>query len=254
MLRCVSKCGLFILLGAMLGATASRADMLVMQDGRIVEGEFVAGSEAFIQFRSEGKIESYPRAEVSAIHLSPVTASTSAAGVPTTDSLAAVSPASAAAADATPALAAGAVLVPAGTKLVVKFSKTVSSSSHKAGAAVQATLESDVVVNGAVAVAKGSAVTGQVVEARGGKEIGAMYLKLKLTSVAVRNQKVPVITAPFGVEGGQDGKGKVVGAELVAPSGDQNGSPVQLMKDNHARLPEGAVLEVPLKESVALYP
>jgi hypothetical protein len=248
MLRCVSKCGLIILLGAMLGATASRADMLVMQDGRIVEGEFVAGSEAFIQFRSEGKIESYPRAEVSAIHLSPLPASASAAGVPTNDSLAAVSPA---AADVAPALAAGAVLVPAGTKLVVKFSKTVSSSSHKAGASVQATLESDVVVNGAVAVAKGSAVTGQVVEARGGKQIGAMYLKLKLTSVAVRNQKVPIVTSAFGVEGGADGKGKVVGADFVTVP-DEKKTP--LLKDNHAQLPAGTVLEVPLKESVALYP
>lgn len=226
-----------------LGA-AARADMLVLKDGRVVEGRFVAGSESFIQFRTESGIESFPLDLVSSIHLTSDTLSHSAGA-----SGAALSPAS-----ETALLPAGALIVPSGTTLWLRMDSEISSSSEDAGDSFEAKLDSDLVVDGRLAAARGSVVRGQIAEVRGGKKLGAQYLKLKLLNLTVGNRKIPLVTANFGVERSSGDVPKLIGAEQAAPAGSESGPDVFAEDRDHVKIPKGTVFGVPLREPVALYP
>jgi len=224
------------------------ADMLVLTDGRVLEGQFVAGSESFIQFRTSDGIQSIPIEQISALHLRPAGDSVQAVSV--IDSAVSPSPA----AEPT-ALAAGAVVVPAGTELRLRFDKEVSTSSHKSGASFQAMLAADLSVQGQVVAAKGSLVQGRVAEVRGGKKLGTQVLKLALTSLSVHNQKVPLITGNFGLERGSGQNPRLVGAEQAAGSNESVLDLEEFVEgSDHVRVPRGAVLQVSLREPVALFP
>lgn len=225
---------------AMAGAV--RADMLVLADGRVVEGHFVAGSETFIQFRTAGTIQSYPLDQVSSILLKPGE-----------DSLSGMASASMPATEPT-VLPAGAIMVPSGTRLWIRFNSKISTASEETGDSFNAVLDSDLVVDGKVAAVHGSAVQGQVVEVRGGKKLGSQYLKMKLLNLTIGNQRVPLSTGTFGLERSTGAAPKLTAAELVATSEEAHGADAFAEGKDHVRIPKGTVLIVPLAEPVALYP
>lgn len=229
-----------------LGA-AARADMLVLKDGRVVEGRFVAGSESFIQFRTESGIESFPLDIVSSIHLK-------SDGDTTLSHTAGASGAARSPTSETALLPAGAVLVPAGTTLWLRFDSEISSSSEDAGDSFDAKLDSDLVADGRLAAARGSVVRGQIAEVRGGKKLGAQYLKVKLLNLTVGNRKIPLVTANFGVERSSGDVPKLIGAEQAAPAGSESDPDMFAEDKDHVRIPKGTVFGVPLREPVALYP
>lgn len=266
MVRIGSKLGVAILTCVAVVASVSQADMLVLKDGRTVQGDFVAGSDAFIQFKADGKIESYPLYQITTMTLAPrpepapQAAPAGAVAVPVAAGAAVGTTVA-----STSAPASGAVTVPAGTKLMINFPKAVSTASYPKGAAFQVVLEQDLAVNGVVAAPKGTPVYGQVVDSRGGKKIGAQYLKLTLTGLSIHNQKVPIVTETFGVEGGAGGTAKTVGAAALvgaaidggegAAKGAAVGGALALMTPgSHVQFPAGTMLEVPLKEAVAVIP
>jgi len=175
----------------------------------------------------------------------------------------AAAPAVAAAVAAAPLT--GPVEVPAGTKLMINFVKPVSTASHPKGSTFEVVLEQNLVVSGQVAAAKGTPVYGQVLEARGGKKLGAQYLSLTLTGLSINDAKVPITTEGFGVEGGRGetaktvGAGALVGAAIDGGSGAATGAAIAgavvlLAPGAHVQFPAGTILEVPLKAAVTIAP
>jgi hypothetical protein len=283
MYRCILGVLLSLMYGVALAAPAL-ADTLVLKDGTAVQGQYKGGSSNDIQFEAAGVTKAYPLNTVTTLTLSPraepTAAATAAAAAPVataaavpaaTAGAAAAAPAAAAtAAAAAPAAPAGApltapVTVTAGTKLMIKFASAVSTATHPEGASFQVVLEQDLVANGMVAAAKGTPVYGKVVEARGGKKVGAQYLKLTLTGLSIKNQNVPITTEVFGVEGGKGKTAKTVGAAALvgaaidggsgAATGAAVGGAVALLTPGqHVQFPAGTLLEVPLKDAVTINP
>jgi hypothetical protein len=97
------------------------------------------------------------------------------------------------------------VTVPAGTKLTIKTSEAVSTSSHQAGSKFKAALETDLVVNGVVAAPKGTEVYGKVLESSGGRRVGVQRLVVTFSDLSINNQMVPIVTDDAGAEGGRGG-------------------------------------------------
>ncbi len=246
-----------VLLGALVCVAATAfGDTLVLKDGTAVQGSYMGGSAQEVQFESGGVTKSYPLHAVTTLTLAPRPA-------PPTAVTSAAAPAVAAAVAAAPLT--GPVEVPAGTKLMINFVKPVSTASHPKGSTFEVVLEQNLVVSGQVAAAKGTPVYGQVLEARGGKKLGAQYLSLTLTGLSINDAKVPITTEGFGVEGGRGetaktvGAGALVGAAIDGGSGAATGAAIAgavvlLAPGAHVQFPAGTILEVPLKAAVTIAP
>src|SRR5262245_66018472 len=86
------------------------------------------------------------------------------------------------------------VILPAGTILLVKLDKAVSSSD-KPGTKFSGVLQGDLGTNGVVAVKTGSPVYGQVMEAKKAKRVrGKAEVTFALTQVNINGQLVPIAT------------------------------------------------------------
>ena len=87
------------------------------------------------------------------------------------------------------------VTIPAGTKLMVKLDKAVSSSD-KPGTKFSGVLQGDLGTNGAVKT--GSVVIGEVQDAKKAKRVrGKAAVTFALTQVNVNGQLVPITTQPI---------------------------------------------------------
>jgi len=102
---------------------------------------------------------------------------------------------------------AGPVVIPAGTVITVRTAQSLSSKTSQAGEAFTATVARPVDIGGAVAIPDGASASGTVVAAHPlGRFKGGAMLALKLTSIAINGQTVPVETA--SVARSEKGKGK----------------------------------------------
>lgn len=87
------------------------------------------------------------------------------------------------------------VLVPAGTLLRVRLDQPIDTAHLQDGTIFQATNAVDVFEHGVLAIPRGAALTGQVVEAKeGGKLGGSAVLRLQLTSVNLAGRVFPLAT------------------------------------------------------------
>lgn len=101
----------------------------------------------------------------------------------------------------------GPVTIPAGTVVTVRTSQELSSKTSQAGETFTATVASPVNVGNAIAISDGSAATGTVVAAHPlGRFKGGAMLEVRLSSVEIGGQSVPVDTA--AVVRSEKGKGK----------------------------------------------
>jgi hypothetical protein len=99
------------------------------------------------------------------------------------------------------------IVVPAGTPVTVVLSTTISSRVAKAGDEFEATVSEPVVVEGRTAIAKGTHVTGTVVNAKKqGTFKGEADLAIRLTRVEIHGKGYMIATSSYG--GTQKGKGK----------------------------------------------
>jgi len=105
------------------------------------------------------------------------------------------------------------LVVPAGTVLKVRLDSAVGSKTSQAGQPFSGSLMSPVSVGGATAIPSGSAVEGEVVEAKAaGKFKGAATLSLRLTGVTARGHHYNIDTAT--VSQTTTGKGKRTAAMI----------------------------------------
>ncbi|WP_164981276.1 BON domain-containing protein [Silvibacterium dinghuense] len=89
----------------------------------------------------------------------------------------------------------GPVTIPQGTLVRVRLNETIDTSNIKTGAYFQATAAADVFQGGVLAIPRGAVLTGQVVEAKKGGELGgSAKLQLNLTSINLEGRSYPVVT------------------------------------------------------------
>lgn len=120
-------------------------------------------------------------------------------------------------ASSTPA-APAAVTVPSGKVLTVRLADEVGSKASQPGQSFGGSLAKAVEVNGAVAIPAGAKVEGVVVDAKPlGRFAGGALLQLKLQSITVNGQQLPVETATFTQT--IKGKGKRTGTMVGGGAG-----------------------------------
>jgi hypothetical protein len=202
------------------------ADTLQMKDGRVIQGKFLGGTQASVQFETNGKIELYGVDDIISVTFTgappastrpPVAAAApSAPPVPEIPSPAPVAP------QAPPPTAAArmdSITVPAGTDLLVRMIDSVDSDKNHIGDRFRASLEQDFVVDGTVIAPKGTDVYGRLSEAKEAGHIqGKAQLKLELTEILIRNRLQPIMTGDYEVSGSSRGAdtAKKVGIGAVA--------------------------------------
>jgi len=101
----------------------------------------------------------------------------------------------------------GPVTIPAGTVITIRTAQPLSSKTSQAGETFSATVARPVNVGDAVAIPDGAKATGTIVAAHAlGRFKGGALLQLKLSSVEINGQNVPVDTS--SVARSEKGKGK----------------------------------------------
>lgn len=94
------------------------------------------------------------------------------------------------------------IIVPAGTLLRVRLDQPLDTAHLQAGTIFQATNAVDVFEHGVLAIPRGAALTGQVVEAKeGGKLGGSAILTLQLTNVNLAGKIFPLATDVWSSRG-----------------------------------------------------
>jgi hypothetical protein len=206
-----------------LMAVSASADTLQMKDGRVIQGRFFGGTQASVQFETNGKIELYGVNDI--ISVTFTSSQTSSAPpatpfAPPAPPVAAPPPPAPIAYSAAPATATGSlVTVPAGTHLLIRMIDSVDSNNNHVGDRFKASLEQDFVVDGAVIVPKGTDVYGRLSEAtEAGHFQGKAQLKLELTEILIRDRLQPIMTGDYEVSGSSRGSdtAKKVGIGAIA--------------------------------------
>jgi len=99
-------------------------------------------------------------------------------------------------------LAAAAQTIPAGTRLTVRLDSQINSGSAKAGERFHANLARDLVVSGKTLAKAGAPVKGKVTYVKSSGRLHAPgELSLRLTSVEIDGENVPISTSAFRAKG-----------------------------------------------------
>ncbi len=110
------------------------------------------------------------------------------------------------------------ITVPAGKVITIRLADEVGSKVSQTGQSFGGTLAKSVDVNGEVAIPAGAKVEGVVVDAKPlGRFKGGALLELKLTSIRVHGEQLPVQTAMFTQT--LKGKGKRTGVMVGGGAG-----------------------------------
>ena len=153
-----------------LFAGLSHADVLELKDGKKLTGKYAGGTANTVGFETSEGMQMIETSQIVALSFGGAsTAAPAPSGATQTGAAPAAAPAAPSAAGAAPAPVAsstgGAVSIPAGTTLLVRMIDPVSSKDPQ-GKRFAATLESDLVVNGAVAAKAGTKVYGRLQSAQ----------------------------------------------------------------------------------------
>jgi hypothetical protein len=222
----------------LLMAVSVSADTLQMKDGRVIQGRFLGGTRASVQFEVNGRIELYNVEQIISLTFTvppPMSGERRPPVAPMPDRPAnrpAVRPVP------PPPDAVGdrsGVTVPAGASLLVRMIDSVDSDKNHVGDRFRASLEQDLIVDGIVVAPKGADVYGRLSEAKeAGQFQGKSQLKLELTDLLINNRLQPIMTGDYNVSGksrGEDtakkvGIGAVAGTVIGAIAGGGRGAAV----------------------------
>lgn len=291
-----SAVAVFIFLFSACGKKSPEgAHTLVLKDGTVLKGQLVSRSETAIKFEINGETREIPIEGVYSLTLkegeapvylaseggaqqtpqTPMAAPQQPASTPKPapaqkpaaapaqkeapgSPQAASTPPQSTAQQSTPPPAPKpvAVTVTAGTKLMIKLTKALSTQTLSTGSLFDAVLETDLMAGGVTVAPKGDKVYGKIIEARGGKRVGGAKLLATFTGIAINNQIVPITTDDVGAEGGKGGAVRKVGAGALigAAAGDAaagaaiGGAVALLGGGSHIQVPAGTLVEVNLKQ------
>ena len=119
------------------------------------------------------------------------------------------------------------IVIPAGTRMMVRMHSSVNSKQHKAGHRFYMTLESDLVVDNQTVAPRGSVIYGVVSGAQSaGRVVGKSALTLQPTDIMIGSRMYPIQTTAVQAVGATGSGAKTVGrtARGAAIGGLANGS------------------------------
>jgi hypothetical protein len=220
------------------------ADVLEMKDGTVHSGIFVGGNESTITFQVGRDVRDFNIDQIRSISFD-----TGGAAPQAASGQQAAAPAS-----------SGAVVVPAGTRFMVRMSQDLDSKKHKTGYKFTAKLEGDLVAGGVVVAPNGSTVYGVLAEAKkSGRLAGQSEMTTVLTDIMINNQLVPIRTSAVKAVSESTGKKTVgrtaraaaVGGLIDGSSGARTGAKVGLgasilTSGSQVYIPRGTLLEYTL--------
>ena len=175
-----------------LGMVATAADTVTLKDGRVVTGIYLGGTAREVKIEAGDQIQTWDVANVSRIDFGGAQEWRGRETSP----------------------AVGSILLPAGTKLVIRMIDGVDSERNSVGQRFAASLDEPVVIDGQTVIPRGAGVIVKLVEAKeSGKFEGRTSLTLDLMSVMVNGHMVDVNTETVTEESSSRGKrtAKVVG-------------------------------------------
>ena len=227
-----------MMMGLVLGLAVATAfaDSLKLRNGQTVEGKYLGGTDARVDFLVSGRVQSYNVSEVQSLSFDGRAYGQSApASAEPAGSAADAPPPAPSARSISSAPSASSITIPAGTTLVVRMIDSVNSDVNKIGDRFNASLESDLAVNGSVLAPKGADVYGRLIQAReAGRIQGQAELRLELTGIKINNQVVPLVTGAYNVSGQSRtknsaekiGGGAALGAIIGAIAGGGKGAAI----------------------------
>ena len=127
------------------------------------------------------------------------------------------------------------ISVPAGTRILIRLSETLSSANQRAGARFTGQLETNLMAQGVVAAPRGTTVHGQVVAVESaGRMAGGSELALQLTDIVINDTAHPIMTNTYQLQGqGQGGRtarnvatGAGLGSVIGAVAGGGRGAAI----------------------------
>jgi hypothetical protein len=234
-----------LIVAAIAVAPPVAADTLELVDGSLIEGSFVGGNPASVMFEVAGQVEVFNTADIVAVWFS--------AGVET-------------AVAAAEAPAAAAVVVPQGTRLMVRLSETIDSRRHSAGHRFRGQLEGALFVQGVEVAPRGAWVYGRVTQARqSGRVAGSSELALEFTDIMIDNRLFQISTTGLqaqtantaGQTVGRTARAAAVGGLIGGSSGARTGAKVGagasiLTSGNTINIPSGTLVEATLRAPLSI--
>jgi hypothetical protein len=127
------------------------------------------------------------------------------------------------------------VTLPAGTVIPIRVTETLDSKTAQSNDVFHGSLAGDLGTQGVIAIPRGSAVMGRIVDAREAAHFkGAALLSIELTELKARGKKVAVVTDAYNKEGAARGKntaekaggGAALGAIIGALAGGGKGAAI----------------------------
>jgi hypothetical protein len=207
-------------IGLVIFSVSASADTLQLRDGRVVQGRFLGGTQASVQFESSGKIDLYDVDQVISITFTgaPSSSPEMRMAPPLRDRERDRNRDSDAPTAAAPRGDSG-LTVPAGTNLLVRMIDSVDSDKNRVGDRFRASLEQDLAVDGVIVARRGADVYGRLAEAKeSGHFEGKSQLKLELTDILINARLQPILSGDYEVSGSSRGSdtAKKVGVGAIA--------------------------------------
>ena len=216
---------LLVLCGVFALALSASADTLEMKDRRLIKGKYLGGTQSFVRFQVNGKLEEYPVDQIVALTFTGD--AQSSGGDPSTSGVRSSS--------GERTYDSQRVTIPAGTRILVRMIDSVDSEKNRIGDKFRASLEENLTVGDTIVAPKGADVYGRLAEAKGAGHIsGKSELKLELTDILINQELHPIITGDYDVAGksrGADtakkvGGGAALGAIIGAIAGGGKGAAI----------------------------
>lgn len=247
-------------------AAGAAADTLELKDGRILQGQYMGGTQRVLRFEVNGNVQTFNVNDAVAVSF---TGNGGSAQAPAPQAM--TTAPTPAATTSRHSLAPGdSVTIPAGQSLLVRMIDSVDSSKNHVGDIFHASLETDLTVNDTVVARRGTDVYGRLAEAKGaGHATGSSELQLELTRMVIDGRDYPVVSSEYTLKGkgrGADtakkvGGGAAVGAIIGAIAGGGKGAAigagvgsaagagVQVMtRGQQVRIPSETLLEFRLQQ------
>lgn len=237
----------------------SRADILELKNGTILNGKYVGGTPGTLRFETNRGMQVIQTAEI--IALTFTTPAGAAASSPVTENnpQAAVSP------PTPPPSVPKKITLPAGTMLLVRMMDSVSSK-NKAGATFATKLEYDLVAGDTVALKGGTKIYGKIISStQARRALGRSTLDIRLTQMLLDGKPTPISTSGFKAAGEASikkaAKGALAGAAIGAiddgDDGARKGAAIgatvgALTRGQTITIPPGSMLEFNLAQPLEL--
>ena len=242
-------------------ATVLRADTLELKNGTIASGTYQGGTATTVRFETAQGVQVYPKTDILALTFTgdAAAAAPAASAVPAAN-VAPITP--------PPAAAPASFEIPAGTPLVVRMMDGISSK-NKAGTRFTTTLDSDLVINGSVALKAGTKIYGELMSSKqAGRAVGKSQIDIRLTEIALPGAPSTLIATSSFQEAGKGSGRKTAGAAAVgagigavadggegAAKGAAIGAGVSLLKKGETvTVPPNMLLEFTLTRPVTINP